>query len=402
MRTGYVAEADRLPLETLLGTDFAPTAVPRHAPATLLVISVSAGAGHVRAAQAICAAANTAGRGTARHIDAMDHVLLGLRAIYTDVYLRIVARHPLMWSWLYHKSNAAHADSLWQRLRRASERWSAQRLLSEIEQAQPQAIVCTHFLPAELLARMRREGRLACPVWVQVTDFDLHRMWVHEGVDGYFAASEEIAYRMRAAGMAADAIRVTGIPVMPAFAQPLERAACAAELGIDARRTTVLLMGGGAGLGRLDETAERLLQAAPEIQMIALAGRNADVLAALRRLAARHPKRLVALGYTEHVERVMACSDLAITKPGGLSTSECLAMGLPMILTQPIPGQEERNADYLLEQGAALKTCDMAALEFRLRQLLGHPAQLAEMRKRALSLARVHAAREVVDTVLPS
>src|SRR5512147_2814450 len=120
----------------------------------------------------------------------------------------------------------------------------------------------------------------------------------------------------------------------------------------------------------------------------------------LRELAARHPVRLVPLGYTKVIERVMAASDLAITKPGGLTTSECLAMGLPMIVVSPIPGQEERNADFLLEQGAALKAYDEAGLEFRVKALLHEPSRINEMRQHTLRLGKPNAAENILKLVM--
>jgi processive 1,2-diacylglycerol beta-glucosyltransferase len=193
---------------------------------------------------------------------------------------------------------------------------------------------------------------------------------------------------------------VTGIPIMPGFGLPLDRKRCAALFGLDPGRTTILLMGGGAGLGSMDAIAERLLALDADFQLIVLAGRNIEALAALRKLALRYPHRLFAQGYTNRVERLMACADLAITKPGGLTTSECLAMGLPMIVNSPIPGQEERNADFLLEQGAALKAFDAVTLEFRVRQLLADSGKLADMRAKAGALGRPLAARRVLDTML--
>jgi processive 1,2-diacylglycerol beta-glucosyltransferase len=160
------------------------------------------------------------------------------------------------------------------------------------------------------------------------------------------------------------------------------------------------MMGGGAGLGSLSEMAARLLAMDADFQLIVLAGKNKNLLKALGTLAARYPGRLIPHGYTNRIERLMACADLAITKPGGLTTAECLALGLPMILHSPIPGQEERNADFLLEQGAALKASDADTLEYRVRLLLDSPDKLAAMRARAKNLGRPLAAASVVETVL--
>ena len=230
-------------------------------PKRLLLLSVSAGAGHMRAAEAIRAHADKLEASLcARHIDVMDYVPAGFRKLYTDFYLKLVSKAPALWGYLYQVTNEAKPDSATQRIRRAIERLNARALLKEIAEFRPDAIVCTHFLPAEILFHQIRKDRLACPVWVQVTDFDLHRMWVIPRMTGYFAANEEVAFRMQAHGIAAQTIRVTGIPIMPAFAQVPDRAECARELGLDPSRPTILLMGGGAGIGSLETVAARLLE----------------------------------------------------------------------------------------------------------------------------------------------
>lgn len=367
----------------------------------ILLLSVSAGAGHMRAAEAIRAyAAHKEYEVFAKHVDVMNFVTAGFRKLYTDFYIKLVDKAPAMWSYLYQLTNEAQADSTLQKLRRGLERLNTKPLLREIAAFQADAIICTHFMPAELLSGMQRKGLMRCPVWVQVTDFDLHRMWVQEGMAGYFAANDEVAFRMRAHGIPPSHIFVTGIPIMPAFAQPLDRDTCAREFGLDPKIRTILLMGGGAGLGSLDAIAEMLLAAESQFQLIVLAGKNLQALAALALLAQKYPGRLFPQGYTDKVERLMACADFVITKPGGLTTSECLAMGLPMIVNAPIPGQEERNADFLLEQGVALKAFDSVTLEYRVRHLLAQPRRLAEMSQKARALGRPNAAREVLNQVL--
>jgi processive 1,2-diacylglycerol beta-glucosyltransferase len=369
-------------------------------PRRVLVLSVSAGAGHVRAAQAICAAAAGFEDVVAHHIDVMEVVPPGFRKLYTDFYIALVNRHPAFWGYLYRKTNDAQPSALMQRLRRAVERLNTRRLCDAITTFAPDAIVCTHFLPAEILSHLVAGGRIACPVWVQVTDFDLHRMWVQPHMTGYFAASDEVGARMRAYDLAAGAVHVTGIPIQPVFGGTFDRAASAAALGIDAAVPTVLIMGGGAGIGSLEGVALDLLQSVPAVQVIVLAGKNAVALAGLQTLSQRYPGRLRALGFTNAVETIMACADLVVTKPGGLTTSECLAMGLPMIVNSPIPGQEERNADYLLEQGVALKAIDLPTLRYRVQLLIDNPEQLAVMRSKARRLGRPGAARQVLQTVL--
>jgi processive 1,2-diacylglycerol beta-glucosyltransferase len=367
----------------------------------ILVLSVPAGAGHTRVAEAIRAGAYVLPDSVeVIHLDATAYATPRLRKVYADLYIMLVRRAPAVWSWVYQYTNGAAPDGWAHRLRRRIERRDCKPLLDEIAALRPDAIVCTHFLPAEILSRDIADGRLPCPVWVQVTDFDVHRMWVHRHMAGYFAGNDEVAFLMTKHGIPEHTIHVTGIPVMPAFTPRLDRAACARELGIDPGRMTFLLMGGGAGLGGLSTLAQRLLSIPGNFQLIALAGRNAEELAALQRLAAAHPGRLVAQGFTERVERLMACADVAITKPGGATTAECLAMGLPMIVNASIPGQEERNANFLLEYGAAMKAFDAPSLEYRVRYLMAHPAELETMRARARALGRPHAAAAVLAAVL--
>ena len=366
----------------------------------VLIFSVSAGAGHVRAAEALRAtAAALYPAATVQHVDLMTLVGRVFRQVYAESYIKLVERHPALWGYLYAQTDQQTEDSRLRRLQMAVERLSTTRILACLRDAAPHHVICTHFLPAQLLARLRRHDRWHHPVWVQITDYDVHRLWLHEGLSGYFAGNEEVAFRVRAR-LPAAAVEVTGIPIMPAFAAPPARAACRAELGLAPDRRVLLLMAGGAGVGSLDTLAARLLAEPDDWLILALAGRNQALLDRLRALAAQHPGRLQPHPFTTTPERFMQASDLAITKPGGLTTSECLALGLPMVLISPIPGQEERNADFLLESGAALKAMDADAVVYRVRALGRAPARLAALRTAAAALGRPHAAASVLRRVL--
>ncbi len=373
--------------------------MPSHPDKKILLLSVSAGAGHVRAAEALLAAATQQGL-RARHIDIMDLVGAPLRSLYVDLYVWLVKHAPALWGMVYRLSDRASPTSLVGRFCRNAARLSSSSLLREVEAFDPDTIVCTHFLPAEILSGLKAAGQLRADVWVQVTDFDLHRAWVHPHMRGYFAASDRVARRLRALGVAPASIYPNAIPVMPAFATPAPRRQCAQALWLDPNKTTVLLMGGGAGLGRLDEVAERLLRQFEHVQLIVVAGRNTALLHALSQLASLHTTRLRVFGFTDQVANLMACADLVVTKPGGLTSAECLAMGLPMIANQPIPGQEMLNADYLRDQGVALTALDPCALGLLLQHLLANPAKLEAMRQRARNLGCAEAARILLATLL--
>jgi len=368
---------------------------------SILILSVSAGNGHVRAAQAITAHAEKCNPTTkVVHSDVMQFVPAAFRKVYTDWYLNLANQFPEVWGWLYRKTDRDRSGSWVDFARRLLERQCARSLISEIKRFSPDAIICTHFLPAELLAAAKKRGEITCDVWVQVTDFDLHHMWVHSGLNGYFVASQELAYRLECHGIPTHQIIVSGIPVMPGFRSAPDRRMCAHRFGLDAHRQTILMMGGGAGVGDMETIAKKLLATNKECQLIVLAGKNEDLYQALKAIALLHPDRLFPIGFTQEVDALMACADLVITKPGGLSTSECLVMGLPMVLINPIPGQEERNAAVLLQEGVAIRADDADALLYRTQQLLANEEKFNQMKIRARALAKPDAAKVVMQHVI--
>jgi processive 1,2-diacylglycerol beta-glucosyltransferase len=366
----------------------------------VLIISVSAGSGHVRAAQALLESSSQFKDVHVRHIDVMTTVSRGFRGIYSDFYRHLINHAPALWAYLYKKTDLAQRNDMSTVLRRFIEQRCTRKLIRQIAEFKPDHIICTHFLPADLLSREISRGRLHCPLWVQITDFDLHSLWVQPHVTGYFAANHEVAFKLREHGVAESAIQVTGIPVAPVFLENHDRQTCRDALNLQHHLPTALLLCGGARIGSVAEIAERLLTTAPQLQLIAIAGNNSELLAELQQLSQSNPARLVALGYSGCIEKLMAASDIVVTKPGGLTSSECLIMGLPMLLVDPIPGQEERNGDYLMERGAAQKAHDIVSLDYKLRELIADPERLALMRKNLLMHARPGAAHQVLTHIL--
>ncbi|MFZ2654352.1 MAG: glycosyltransferase [Victivallales bacterium] len=368
---------------------------------TVLILSVSAGAGHVRAAEALKKTTEENFPGVnAIHLDVMEFVPRLFRKIYADSYIKVIERSPAVWGFLYNQTDKEEKeDSLVKKIRYAVQKLNTRSLFDKIEELNPDIVICTHFLPAELLSRRIEKKKFSAPVWVVVTDFDIHSLWIHPHMSGYFAASSEVAWRMKDKGISPENIHVTGIPIMPVFARKHSRFECAMELGVSPEKTTIILMSGGMGVGGIHLIAEKLLKIDCDFQMFALAGKNKALLEDLKKLEKSFPGKIKPTGFTTTIEKNMAASDLAISKPGGLTTSECLAMGLPMIVISPIPGQEERNADYLLENGAAVKAHNAAVLEFKLAELLKNPGRLGEMGRSAARIGKPHAAMDILKIV---
>jgi processive 1,2-diacylglycerol beta-glucosyltransferase len=236
---------------------------------------------------------------------------------------------------------------------------------------------------------------------VTLTDYDIHAMWIQPGVDHYFVATEEMAYALREKGIEETAVSVSGIPIPPVFAEPRpERAAVRQRLGLPADATVVLVSAGGAGLARIDRVVSLLADRFETAQFLAVAGSNRRLQRALRRVADAYPENVRAYGFVDNMHELMAAADLAVTKCGGLTSSECMSMGLPMVIVRPIPGQEERNADYLLENGVALRGRTHAQTLFKAETLLMDPVRMEEMARASHRLARPNAAYEIAALVM--
>jgi processive 1,2-diacylglycerol beta-glucosyltransferase len=364
-------------------------------PKRILALSASVGAGHDRAAQALVETALEMGGGIrAEWMDALRFTSGPFRRAYAGSYLHMANRAPGLWGLLYRSTNKPPRGAT-RRALRAIDRAGYRKLVEAVRRRRPDAIVCTHFLPANVVLASGI-GR-AVPVHVVVTDFDAHAQWVVPGAAGYFVASDEVKAILRGFGVAEERIRVTGIPVSPLFARRRPAEKIRREVGLNGGgRPVVLVMGGGFGLDAVETAARRL--SALDATLLVVAGRNGR----LRERLAGLPGGIRVFGRVSNVHDLMQVSDLIVTKAGGLTVSESLARRLPMVLANPTPGQEERNADHLLEAGAAVRADSPEVLELKVRALLGDPRRRAEMRRRAGALARPRAAREILKRVLES
>lgn len=368
----------------------------------VLILSTKAGAGHIRAAAAIEQAIRLAHPGIeVRNCDALEFTNPAFQRSYTGTYNRLAGDLPSVWSFIYGQMEKKPVTSKTKRLANLIDRVNCARILKMVRGYDPDAIICTHYLPAEVLSPERRKGKLRAPLFVTLTDYDIHTMWVQEAVDEYFVATEEMAYALREKGIGRAAVRVTGIPIMPVFSQAFLRPeAMRRKLGLRPEVPTVLVSAGGFGMAGVDETVVRLADAVDAVQIIAVAGRNEKLHAMLQAVARTRQGKVVPLGFADNMHELMAASELMVSKSGGLTSSECLAMGLPMLIYNPIPGQEERNADFLLESGVAVRANSPAHLVYKFQRLLGDRALLARMRDATRAVARPKAAFDIAKAVM--
>lgn len=368
----------------------------------VLVLSASVGAGHLRAAQAVeLALRELDPQAVVQNIDVLEQTNALFRRLYGKAYLDLVNKAPHALGYFYdlmdRPPSPRHKGD---RLRYLVERLNLGRFLRFLKSGKWDVIVNTHFLPAEMIAALRRSGQLATPQFTVTTDFETHRLWVNEPCDLYFTATEEGAANLQHWGVPAEHTRVTGIPVHPAFSRLNPRAACLASQGLQGDRPVILQLGGGFGVGPVERLYGGLLSLETPLEIVVVAGRNEELKTRLEQVAVPDRHRAKVLGFTTQMDELMSAADLVVSKPGGLTTSEALACGAAMVVVNPIPGQESRNSDFLLENGAAVKINSLATLPFKLAQLLADPARVARLRENARRLGRPRAALDIARVAL--
>lgn len=370
----------------------------------ILILHATAGSGHRRAAQALEAAFRAlAPEAQVRTLDTLQFGSRLFRRGYTPTYDTLVGRAPRVWGLLYKSLEQPRIHRGTTPLRHALDRVNVRSLAAYIERARPTAVVCTHFLPLEALGPRRRRGALTCPLSCVITDFTAHPFWAIDGIDRTFVATAAVREELATWGVPWESIRVTGIPIDPRFASgPMERAKACAQLAIDPVRPTVLLMGGGNGVGPLASLAERLLALPLEPQLLVVCGRNARLRMRMRAIAEGAPGRVRTFGYTDQIPTLLSAVEVIVTKAGGLTCSESLAMRTPLVIFRPTPGQEEKNSLALAAAGAAVRARSFEQVSEAVGRILEHPALAASMREACATLARPRAAEDIAREVLES
>jgi len=369
----------------------------------VLILSASAGAGHLRAAEALERAfreMNAAAE--VRNVDTLDYTNKVFRHLHSKAYIEMVNKMPEVLGWLYD-----HLDKPWKNERRrlALDKLNARPFIKLLKEYKPDITVCTHFLPAEIISWLKAKERINCRQAIVVTDFDVHAMWLCHHYEHYFVALDETRLHLEKLGIPANKITVSGIPIDPVFSVQKDKREMRAKYELRQDVTTILLSAGGFGVGPV-ENILRLLATdlSSPAQVVALCGRNEKLRQRVDRLASSVPAErrlsIKAVGYTTAMDEYMAASDILLGKPGGLTTSEALAKDLIFVIVNPIPGQEERNSDHLLEEGVAIRCNNLPVLAHKIDRLLADPARMDVMRANARRLARPDAAREVVARLL--
>ncbi len=363
----------------------------------VLFLSASTGGGHYKAAEALYEQIELKHPGSGSVIiDAMKAVSPHVDRLIVNTYLGTIKNAPYLYSTLYRLAESG--QGLCNAARNLNGLLSG-RLLDLVNMQQPSVIVCTHTLPLQMLSCLKSKGRLNVPVVAVVTDFANHMFWKLEGVDAYVVAHDRIKSEMSQMGIPEEKIFAFGIPISRHFVNKTDRPRILSEIGLR-QKPTLLVMGGSLGLGCVERIFEELLKIGRDIQVIAVAGRNAGLKARLDELSKDFTGRAKVFGYTDRIPDLMGISDYFVTKPGGMAISEALAKSVPILLLPPLPGQEEKNAGFLTGMGAAIRLVpagNPGYFKEVFNDILDHPEIARETASKAQTLARMDSTDKTIS-----
>jgi processive 1,2-diacylglycerol beta-glucosyltransferase len=313
----------------------------------ILILSEGFGAGHTQAAHALS---------------------VGLRQIAPDVQTRVLELgtflHPTIMPLVYaaYRKTLTSKPELYAKLYRSQYNKSLSRWMElmlhrlfyaqtaeVLRQLRPDAVVCTHPFPNAVISRLKRSG-LNIPLYTVITDYDLHGAWVTSETNAYLVSTPGVKRQLLSRGVPPHKINVTGIPVHPNFWRQHDKEEIRRRFGLKAM-PTVLIMGGGWGIVSDLGLLEHMMRWRESIQFIICLGNNRKTQEKLQENPVFVHPNVRLLGFVKEIDQLMEVSDLLVTKPGGLTVTEALTKGIPMLFYQAIPGQEEENCQYFLENG---------------------------------------------------
>ncbi len=365
-----------------------------------LILSISTGQGHHATGQAVQNAFRDRG---------VDCEILDAYAYIEPILSHLVSKGYLL-SASYAKKISSKLYDIVVKKNKPLKKYSvpkitntvwAKDLKEYIEESDPDVIICTHVLSAILVNIMKEKAWLdASTVTVGiVTDFTLHPLWEEASLlDYYVTPTDLLEFQMKKKGLDPGRMLPIGIPIKPKFSERIDRIDARTQLGLDLHKHTILLMSGSMGYGKIDESIERLDRLDFDFQVIVVCGSNKKMYKKVKEL--KTGKRFDVYGYVDNVDVMMDAADCIITKPGGITTSEAMAKGLPMIMVNPIPGHEMRNAEFMLNNGLALYATKSFPLDEAVFSLLQHPERIIFLRSTIEIYTRQNSAQHLCDFLI--
>lgn len=358
----------------------------------LLVLSAPMGAGHIKAAEALCETYKKKIGGEAEHVDFLSYLNPTFSQLAEKGYYLITKHTPVVYKLVYKNTDKPSS------IKTIGNFLNIKKYRKLIEKHRPDIIVSTHFLPAMVVSWMYK--RFPITNGVVVTDYVSHSMWTYPNNGKFFVASKEMIPELEKMGVNKEKICVSGIPVRPNFLKSFNVSKLKSKLGLDLEKPVLLVMSGGNAIGPFVEILESLSKVKGEFQTLVITGRNAKMRDELKKQFKSLKLKGKVLGFIKNIEEYMAVSDLLISKAGGLTIAEALTIGLPMLIIRPTPGQEDGNTEFLTKAGAAVYIKDVTEINLTVDDLLKNPKKIVKMAQNAKKLAKPMAAEEILKEMM--
>ncbi|MFC1804535.1 glycosyltransferase [Candidatus Omnitrophota bacterium] len=363
----------------------------------IFILYASAGAGHRRAAEAIYDYFGSQDPDLQlKLVDSLEFAHPIFRIGYASGYSFLVSHLPHLWS-LFFKFTCLHLPrSFVESVRSIVNRMSAQCLIRLLIRENPDCIISTHFLPSKVAAYLKRKSLIRSKLFTVITDYILHPFWLAEGTDTYIVPCSLTKDELRLAGVKNEMVKDIGIPIDIKFSKQYQKDEVRARLGLKKKKFSVLISTSAFGIGPIEKLVEALHR---DVQLMVVCGRNTQLFSRLDELEYSNVRLFT---FVDNIEELMAASDLVITKPGGLTISELLAMELPPIFVSVIPGQEEDNLRALKNYGVGIKEKDPQRVS---NIVLEYRSSLEKLNRAKEDLSRIKkpfAVRELYNVVCQS
>ena len=371
----------------------------------ILIFYGTYGGGHIAAAKSIKNFIDSNYEDTdIEFVDCIEYISKFVNKVSTKAYVELTKNTPHLWKTLYTGSNKGSLSMI----SNASNRIMALKLKNLIKESRPDLIISTHPFSSHMCAILKKKKQIDCELATIMTDYHIHNQWLSlpQYVDYFFVANEQMKQDMVNLKIPSDKIYVTGIPVSPRFNENFNKSEIFDEFWLDKNKFTVLLFGGGEfGLGKnvAVKVLESTIRMFKDIQVVAISGKNKKMHTAFEEIVEKtnSEARVKVLEFTDKVPELMAISGIVVTKAGGLTITESLVSNLPIVIINPIPGQEEENAQFLVDSGCAIwikpKEKNIPGI---FKDLYRNKEKLEHMKEASKRLAKPDSTKRICDILL--
>ncbi|BDR65895.1 UDP-glucuronosyltransferase [Clostridium tetani] len=366
----------------------------------VLIFSISAGGGHSKAAESLKEYIDLySPKSTVKVIDTLKYINPIIDKVIIGSYLKTIKITPSLFGKLYDYTESDYGLSI---ISAKFNEIMTYRLLPLIKDFNPDILIATHPFPTEMLSILKSKHKINRPIISILTDYAPHSFWLHPCIDAYIVSNKYMISEMVSKGIPKNTIYPFGIPVSRDFLTNYSREETLSEINFYSDKPTILVMGGSLGIGKITKVYENLLKINEDIQIIVIAGNNKKLYYEL--LSYRHSldkdRTSYIIGFTDKVNKYMQASDLLLTKPGGLTITEALVSSIPLALFSPIPGQEEKNAEFLLTNNLAVDLGDGSNTKDIIENLLKDKSKLSNIKENQRKFSKPDVGKNIYNLIL--